>query len=145
MLFCYYINVQGATPTISVDNIVGCQLYLSRESLETSITTAKATEVNVMVPSSDPDADLVCLLPFFFFLKNFLGVVTSFAHTRDRKQSFCLSPIQVKHSKSCSVLSCHVLFNVMIWLQAEHPLPQQYIHTYQDGNFVTNPVSHSGG
>ncbi|CAI9294692.1 unnamed protein product [Lactuca saligna] len=80
------VQCQGAAPTISIDNTAGCQLYLSRESLEASITTAKATEVNVMVPSSDPDADL-----------------------------------------------------------AEHPLPQQYIHTYQDGNFVTNPVSHSGG
>ncbi|KAI3509578.1 hypothetical protein L1887_24956 [Cichorium endivia] len=80
------VQCQGAAPTISIDNTAGCQLYLSRHSLEASITTAKATEVNVMVPALDPDADL-----------------------------------------------------------AEHPLPQQYIHTYQDGNFVTNPVSHSGG
>ncbi|KAL4555645.1 hypothetical protein LXL04_038270 [Taraxacum kok-saghyz] len=80
------VQCQGSAPTISIDNTSGCQLYLSRHSLDASITTAKATEVNVMVPSTDPDADL-----------------------------------------------------------AEHPLPQQYIHTYQDGNFVTNPVSHSGG
>ncbi|KVI10718.1 Adenylate cyclase-associated CAP [Cynara cardunculus var. scolymus] len=53
---------------------------------QSSITTAKASEVNVMVPGDDPAADLV-----------------------------------------------------------EHALPQQYIHTYKDGQFLTTPVSHSGG
>lgn len=80
------VQCQGVAPTISIDNTAGCQLFLSKDSLEASITTAKASEVNVMVPATDPDADM-----------------------------------------------------------AEHALPQQYIHTYQDGNFVTTPVSHSGG
>nr|GEU80506.1 cyclase-associated protein 1-like [Tanacetum cinerariifolium] len=80
------VQCQGAAPTISIDNTSGCQLYLSKDSLESSITTAKASEVNVMVPAEDPDADM-----------------------------------------------------------AEHAMPQQYIHTYKDGNFVTTPVSHSGG
>lgn len=57
-------GLQGAAPTISIDNTAGCQLYLSKDSLEASITTSKASEVNVMVPSEDP-ADLVC---FMFFL-----------------------------------------------------------------------------
>ncbi|XP_071698174.1 cyclase-associated protein 1-like [Rutidosis leptorrhynchoides] len=80
------VQCQGAAPTISIDNTAGCQLFLSKDSLGSSITTAKASEVNVMVPAQDPNADL-----------------------------------------------------------AEHALPQQYIHTYQDGHFVTTPVSHSGG
>ncbi|KAI3786326.1 hypothetical protein L1987_39925 [Smallanthus sonchifolius] len=80
------VQCQGAAPTISIDNTAGCQLYLSKDSLESSITTSKASEVNVMVPSQDPDADL-----------------------------------------------------------EEHALPYQYIHAYQEGNFVTSPVSHSGG
>ncbi|KAI3769777.1 hypothetical protein L6452_00890 [Arctium lappa] len=80
------VQCQGVAPTISIDNTAGCQLYLSKDSLESSITTAKASEINVMVPGDDPDADLV-----------------------------------------------------------EHALPQQYINTYQDGHFVTIPVSHSGG
>nr|XP_043622057.1 cyclase-associated protein 1-like isoform X2 [Erigeron canadensis] len=80
------VQCQGAAPTISIDNTSGCQLFLSKDSLDSSITTAKASEVNVMVPAKDPNGDL-----------------------------------------------------------EEHALPQQYIHTYQDGNFVTNPVSHSGG
>ncbi|KAL8255325.1 hypothetical protein R6Q59_033546 [Mikania micrantha] len=52
------VQCQGAAPTISIDNTAGCQLYLSKDSLESSITTSKATEVNVMVPSQDPNADL---------------------------------------------------------------------------------------
>lgn len=80
------VQCQGSAPTISVDNTSGCQLYLSKDSLEASITTAKSSEINVMVPASDADGD---------------------------------------------------------W--GEHSLPQQYIHTFKDGQFVTSPVSHSGG
>ena len=35
------------------------QLYISEASLGADITTAKSSEVNVMVPGSTPDADLV--------------------------------------------------------------------------------------
>ena len=35
------------------------QLYLSADSLGVDITTAKSSEVNVMVPGKTPDADLV--------------------------------------------------------------------------------------
>ncbi|KAJ9537909.1 hypothetical protein OSB04_030642 [Centaurea solstitialis] len=80
------VQCQGTAPTISVDNSAGCQLYLSKDSLEASITTAKSSEINVLVPASGPDNDLV-----------------------------------------------------------EHALPQQYIHSYKDGQFVTTPMSHSGG
>ncbi|XP_076924573.1 cyclase-associated protein 1-like [Bidens hawaiensis] len=80
------VQCQGTAPTISVDNSAGCQLYLSKDSLEASITTAKSSEINVLVPASGPDNDLV-----------------------------------------------------------EHALPQQYIHSYKNGQFVTTPVSHSGG
>ncbi|KAI7742134.1 hypothetical protein M8C21_003538 [Ambrosia artemisiifolia] len=80
------VQCQGTAPTISVDNSAGCQLYLSKGSLDASITTAKSSEINVLVPAAGPDNDLV-----------------------------------------------------------EHALPQQYIHTYKNGQFVTTPVSHSGG
>ncbi|XP_071691792.1 cyclase-associated protein 1-like [Rutidosis leptorrhynchoides] len=79
------VQCQGTAPTISVDNSSGCQLYLSKDSLEASITTAKSSEINVLV-ASGPDDDLV-----------------------------------------------------------EHALPQQYIHSYKDGQFATTPMSHSGG
>ncbi|XP_059647684.1 cyclase-associated protein 1 [Cornus florida] len=80
------VQCQGSAPTISIDNTAGCQLYLSKDSLEASITTAKSSEINVLVPNAGPDSD---------------------------------------------------------W--GEHALPQQFVHAYKDGHFVTTPVSHSGG
>ncbi|KAL3843460.1 hypothetical protein ACJIZ3_000863 [Penstemon smallii] len=80
------VQCQGSAPTISIDNTAGCQMYLSKDSLEASITTAKSSEINVLVPASESDGD---------------------------------------------------------W--GEHALPQQYIHVFKDGQFVTTPMSHSGG
>ncbi|GAB2267304.1 F-actin-capping protein subunit alpha, variant 2 [Dionaea muscipula] len=58
------VQSQGSAPTISVDNTTGCQLYLSKESLEASITTSKSSEINVLVPASEAEGDWVCwLLP----------------------------------------------------------------------------------
>ena len=54
--------LQGSVPTISIDNTSGCQLYLSKESLETSITTAKSSEINVLVPDANTDGDWVSTL-----------------------------------------------------------------------------------
>lgn len=53
------VQCQGIAPTISVDNTSGCQLYLSKDSLEASITTAKSSEINVLVPGAEPDGDWV--------------------------------------------------------------------------------------
>ncbi|XP_020276905.1 cyclase-associated protein 1-like [Asparagus officinalis] len=80
------VQCQGSAPTISIDNTAGCQLYLSKDSLQASITTAKSSEINVLVPGAEADSD---------------------------------------------------------W--AEHALPQQFVHAFKDGIFVTSPVSHSGG
>ncbi|KAJ4850397.1 F-actin-capping protein subunit alpha [Turnera subulata] len=80
------MQCQGSAPTISVDNTSGCQLYLSKDSLGASVTTAKSSEVNVLLPGAGPDDDWV-----------------------------------------------------------EHSLPQQYIHTFEDGQLQTTPMSHSGG
>ncbi|KAL7246709.1 hypothetical protein ACSBR2_001756 [Camellia fascicularis] len=51
------VQCQGSAPTISVDNTAGCQLYLSNDSLEASITTAKSSEINVLVPGAGPQDD----------------------------------------------------------------------------------------
>ncbi|KAG6542898.1 hypothetical protein Mapa_015802 [Marchantia paleacea] len=80
------VQCQGSAPTIAIDNTNGCQLYLSANSLHASITTAKSSEVNVMVPGATPEADLV-----------------------------------------------------------EHALPEQFLNEFKDGQFITTPVSHSGG
>ncbi|MEI4861502.1 hypothetical protein Q8G41_28340, partial [Klebsiella pneumoniae] len=59
---------------------------LSKDSLQASITTAKSSEINVLVPGAGADSDWV-----------------------------------------------------------EHALPQQYVHEFKDGHFVTSPITHSGG
>ncbi|CAD6245300.1 unnamed protein product [Miscanthus lutarioriparius] len=51
------VQCEGSVPTISIDNTSGCQLYLSKESLETSITTAKSSEINALVPDANTDGD----------------------------------------------------------------------------------------
>lgn len=59
---CAGVEVQctGAVPTVAVDKCDGCQLYLPRGSLEsTDITTAKSSEVNVVVPGATEDAEPV--------------------------------------------------------------------------------------
>lgn len=43
-----------------MDNTAGCQFYLSKDALGASITTAKSSEVNILVPASGPDGDWVC-------------------------------------------------------------------------------------
>ncbi|WJX51462.1 F-actin-capping protein subunit alpha [Trifolium repens] len=53
------VQCQGSAPTISVDNTSGCQIYLSKDSLETSISTAKSSEINVLVPNTESDGDWV--------------------------------------------------------------------------------------
>lgn len=57
-----FLSCQGSAPTISIDNTGGCQLYLSKDSLEASITTAKSSEVNVLVPGAGQDDDWVCFI-----------------------------------------------------------------------------------
>ena len=46
-----------------MDNTAGCQLYLGKDALEASITTAKSSEINVLVPGAEPDGDWVCFCP----------------------------------------------------------------------------------
>ncbi|XVF67714.1 hypothetical protein PTKIN_Ptkin10aG0144000 [Pterospermum kingtungense] len=62
------VQCQGSAPTISVDNTSGCQLYLSKDSLGASITTAKSSEINVLVPAAKSDGDWVSLQLTSFLL-----------------------------------------------------------------------------
>lgn len=50
---------QGTAPSVAIDNTTGCQLYLSKSSLDASITTAKSSEINVLVPGQTEDADFI--------------------------------------------------------------------------------------
>ena len=59
VVISWLVFVQGTAPTISIDNIAGCQLYLSKYSLQATITTAKSSEINVLVPGAGADSDWV--------------------------------------------------------------------------------------
>ena len=48
-----FLQVLGKVPTISIDKTDGCQMFLSKESLQTEIITAKSSEMNVMIPDGD--------------------------------------------------------------------------------------------
>merc|ERR1712226_516492 len=57
---CEFINCQsvqmqvlGSVPTITVEKTDGCQMYLCKDSLGTSIITAKSSEMNVLIPDGD--------------------------------------------------------------------------------------------
>jgi len=47
------LQVLGTVPTISVDKTDGCQMFLSPDSLNVDIITAKSSEMNVMIPNGD--------------------------------------------------------------------------------------------
>nr|XP_019960091.1 PREDICTED: adenylyl cyclase-associated protein 1-like [Paralichthys olivaceus] len=47
------IQVMGKVPTISINKTDGCQVYLSQDSLQCEIISAKSSEMNIMVPNKD--------------------------------------------------------------------------------------------
>lgn len=78
------LQTTGLVPTIAVDNVAGAQLYLSRTSLSCAITTAKSTEVNVLIPGATDDSDLLeSALPeqFVTTLVGGKWVTTAVAHS----------------------------------------------------------------
>uniref|UniRef100_A0A8C4HKN1 Cyclase associated actin cytoskeleton regulatory protein 2 n=1 Tax=Dicentrarchus labrax TaxID=13489 RepID=A0A8C4HKN1_DICLA len=47
------LQVLGTVPTISINKTEGCQVYLSKDSLNCDIVSAKSSEMNIMVPQDD--------------------------------------------------------------------------------------------
>lgn len=58
---CQSVEIQCAkyVPTIVIDKVDGCQVYLSETSKNASITTAKCSEINILTPGASADADMV--------------------------------------------------------------------------------------
>lgn len=48
-------QVMGKCPTVSIDKTDGCMMYLSKDSLDAEIVTAKSSEMNILVPKDDGD------------------------------------------------------------------------------------------
>ncbi|CAH2235533.1 jg23966 [Pararge aegeria aegeria] len=48
-------KVLGKVPTVSIDKTDGCQIYLSKDSLDVEIVSSKSSEMNVLVPKANGD------------------------------------------------------------------------------------------
>ncbi|MBN3293775.1 CAP1 protein, partial [Polypterus senegalus] len=46
------IQVMGKVPTVSINKTDGCHVYLSKDSLQCEIVSAKSSEMNVLVPNN---------------------------------------------------------------------------------------------
>lgn len=49
------MQVMGKVPTISIDKTDGCQVYLSKDSMDVEIISSKSSEMNILVPKADGD------------------------------------------------------------------------------------------
>lgn len=49
------LQVLGTVPTISINKTEGCQVYLSKESINCDIVSAKSSEMNIMIPEGQDD------------------------------------------------------------------------------------------
>lgn len=71
------VQVMGVMPTLSIEKTDGCQVYLSKESLNTEIITAKSTAMNILIPKDDGDF-MECPIPEQFkTLINGLSLTTT--------------------------------------------------------------------
>lgn len=48
-----FFQTLGSLPTISIQKTDGCQVYLSKESLDAEIVTSKSSEMNLLVPMGE--------------------------------------------------------------------------------------------
>lgn len=74
---CEFINCQsvqmqvtGSVPTISVDKTDGCQMFLSADSLNANVISAKSTEMNIMMPNGEEFVELPVPEQFITVIKS---------------------------------------------------------------------------
>ncbi len=48
-------QAMGKVPTISINKTEGCHVYLSKDSLDCEIVSAKSSEMNVLIPEGGDD------------------------------------------------------------------------------------------
>lgn len=59
----------GKVPTISINKTEGCHIYLSEESLDCEIVSAKSSEMNILIPQGDDYvSERLFYFPFCFIL-----------------------------------------------------------------------------
>ena len=71
--YFFALQVMGKVPTISIDKTDGCQMFLSKDSIDVEIITAKSSEMNVMIPNGEDFVSVCfilsqafCRIPNFF-------------------------------------------------------------------------------
>ncbi|XP_034401251.1 adenylyl cyclase-associated protein 2 [Cyclopterus lumpus] len=47
------LQVLGTVPTISINTTAGCQVYLSKDSINCDIVSAKSSEMNILIPQDE--------------------------------------------------------------------------------------------
>lgn len=52
------MQVMGKVPTISIDKTDGCQVYLSKDSLDVEVISSKSSEMNILIPKGDDFVEL---------------------------------------------------------------------------------------
>jgi len=55
------VQILGRAPTVSLDKVDSCMVYLSKECLDVEVLTSKCSAVNILTPEAteDGDADFV--------------------------------------------------------------------------------------
>ena len=51
------MQVLGRVPTVTIEKTDGCQVYLSKKSLDTEIISSKSSSMNVLIPSETEEND----------------------------------------------------------------------------------------
>jgi adenylyl cyclase-associated protein len=51
------MQVLGRVPTVAIEKTDGCQVYLSRNSLDTEIVSSKSSAMNILIPNENEDGD----------------------------------------------------------------------------------------
>ncbi len=49
------MQVLGKVPTVNIEKTDGCQVYLSRNSLQTEVVSSKSSSMNLLIPNQDDD------------------------------------------------------------------------------------------
>jgi len=61
------LQVMGKLPTVSIEKTDGCQMYLSEKSLDTEIVSAKSSEMNISVPTSNGEFVSIVIVTIHIF------------------------------------------------------------------------------
>ena len=65
----FALQVMGKVPTISINKTDGCHVYLSKNSLDCEIVSAKSSEMNVLIPTEGGDF-VSFLIPLVVWCEN---------------------------------------------------------------------------